>query len=107
MRPDSIYIRRCGECVSTHAVDCQPSTRWALSREGCFRGWRRSGDFEGVARRWISAGDCLTITGEKLSDGVADANSPDGQVVMRNEEALSETGGLVVLKGNLCRMARF
>ncbi len=46
--------------------------------------------------------DCLTITGEKLSNAVANANPPDGRVVMRNDEALSETGGLVVLKGNLC-----
>ena len=47
-------------------------------------------------------GDCLTVTGETLSDALADAPAPDGHVVMTKENAMSETGGVVVLKGNLC-----
>jgi len=47
-------------------------------------------------------GDCVTITGETLSDALAEANAPDGHVVMKHEDAISSTGGLVVLKGNLC-----
>jgi dihydroxy-acid dehydratase len=47
-------------------------------------------------------GDCLTVSGEKLSDAVAAAPAPDGQVIMTAADCLSPTGGLVVLKGNLC-----
>ena len=47
-------------------------------------------------------GDCLTVSGEKLSDAVAGAPAPDGHVIMTAADCLSPTGGLVVLKGNLC-----
>jgi len=47
-------------------------------------------------------GDALTWTGRTLAEEIADANDPDGQVVRRFEDALSQDGGLAVLKGNLC-----
>ena len=47
-------------------------------------------------------GTCPTITGESLAQAVADAPAPDGAVVRPLERALSPTGGLTVLKGNLC-----
>jgi dihydroxy-acid dehydratase len=47
-------------------------------------------------------GECLTVDGSTLADSLADAPDPDGQVFLPREEAFSETGGVVVLKGNLC-----
>ena len=47
-------------------------------------------------------GDCATVTGQTLADAVADAPAPDGEVVRSCERALSPTGGLVILRGNLC-----
>tara|TARA_B100000315_G_C14582923_1_gene591447 strand:+ start:198 stop:1931 length:1734 start_codon:yes stop_codon:yes gene_type:complete len=47
-------------------------------------------------------GECLTVDGSTLADALADAPDPDGQVFLPKEEAFSETGGVVVLKGNLC-----
>ncbi len=47
-------------------------------------------------------GSCPTVTGRSLGEEVADAPAPDGQVVVTCENALSPTGGLVVLRGNLC-----
>ncbi|MEK9679245.1 MAG: dihydroxy-acid dehydratase [Rhodospirillaceae bacterium] len=47
-------------------------------------------------------GDCLTVDGKRLEDAVADAPDPDGNVVMTEANAISQTGGLIVLKGNLC-----
>jgi len=47
-------------------------------------------------------GSCPTVTGRSLGEDVADAPEPDGEVVVRIEHALSPTGGVVVLRGNLC-----
>ena len=47
-------------------------------------------------------GECLTADGRKLADAVADAPIPDGKVFLSRKKAISETGGVVVLKGNLC-----
>ena len=46
--------------------------------------------------------ESLTADGRTLADAAADAPAPDGQVFFCCVEALSETGGVVVLKGNLC-----
>src|SRR5882757_4688147 len=46
-------------------------------------------------------GDTLTIDGETLQNALESAPDPDGAIVRRPGEALSDTGGLVVLKGNL------
>ena len=47
-------------------------------------------------------GGCPTVTGRTLAESVADAPGPDGAVVVSCDAPLSPTGGLVVLKGNLC-----
>jgi dihydroxy-acid dehydratase len=47
-------------------------------------------------------GDTLHVGGKTLADVIAQAPVPDGEVVRRNAAALASTGGLVVLKGNLC-----
>jgi dihydroxy-acid dehydratase len=46
-------------------------------------------------------GDCLTLTGQKLADAIADAPAPDGKVVVPISDPRSTGGGLTVLKGNL------
>jgi len=46
-------------------------------------------------------GDALTIEGTKLQEALAQAPAPDGAVVRPCDEALSQTGGVVVLRGNL------
>jgi dihydroxy-acid dehydratase len=50
----------------------------------------------------LASGDIPTVTGRSLVEEVADAARPDGQVLRRVEEALMPSGGVVVLKGNLC-----
>ena len=47
-------------------------------------------------------GSCPTVTGRSLGEEAADAPEPDGDVVARIGHALSPTGGVVVLRGNLC-----
>ena len=47
-------------------------------------------------------GDCLTVTGKTLAENCAHVKFPVGQdVVYPVENAITETGGVVVLKGNL------
>lgn len=49
-------------------------------------------------------GDCLTVTGKTMAENLADVKFNDDQdVVYRPEKALSPTGGVVVLKGNLAQ----
>jgi dihydroxy-acid dehydratase len=50
----------------------------------------------------ILHGECLAADGRTIEDATSEAPSPDGQVFFSREEAISETGGVVVLKGNLC-----
>ena len=47
-------------------------------------------------------GDTLTVTGRTLAEEVADAPEPDGEVIRTVTEAIMPSGGVVVLKGNLC-----
>jgi dihydroxy-acid dehydratase len=44
-------------------------------------------------------GECLTLSGETLERALRDAAAADGEVVRR--EPIAQTGGVVVLKGNL------
>jgi dihydroxy-acid dehydratase len=53
-----------------------------------------------LLRRGALHGECLTLSGETLAQALAAHSGPDGEVVRR--EPISPTGGLVVLKGNLC-----
>ena len=47
-------------------------------------------------------GDCITVTGRTLAENLADVVLPDGQdVVMPVSRAISMTGGLVGMRGNL------
>jgi dihydroxy-acid dehydratase len=47
-------------------------------------------------------GDCLTVTGRTLAENLADVRVPEGQdVVMPVARAISPTGGLVDVRGNL------
>ncbi len=48
------------------------------------------------------SGDTPTVTGQTLEQACADADETPGQDVIRNlDDAISDSGGLVVLKGNL------
>jgi dihydroxy-acid dehydratase len=47
-------------------------------------------------------GDCLTVTGKTMAENLAKVKVPDDQDVVRPvSQAISPTGGVVVLKGNL------
>jgi dihydroxy-acid dehydratase len=47
-------------------------------------------------------GECLTLQGSTLAAALENAPVPDGSVVVSVDRRLMPTGGLVVLKGNLC-----
>ena len=46
-------------------------------------------------------GDCLTVTGKTIAENCANAKDPDSKIVYPVKNALSETGGVVTLRGNL------
>jgi dihydroxy-acid dehydratase len=47
-------------------------------------------------------GDCLTVTGKTMRENLADVKVPtDQDVILPLDKALSPTGGLVVMRGNL------
>ncbi|HEX5317824.1 MAG TPA: dihydroxy-acid dehydratase [Stellaceae bacterium] len=47
-------------------------------------------------------GDCITVTGKTIAENLKDVKVPGGQNVIRTTaNAFSQTGGVVVLKGNL------
>jgi dihydroxy-acid dehydratase len=59
-----------------------------------------------IAKRMLEAGllegSCLTVTGRTLAEEAAGAEETPGQQVVRSKNnAIKETGGLVILKGNL------
>jgi len=47
-------------------------------------------------------GDCLTITGEPLAHALHAIPDADGEIVRTCKDAIHPTGGVVVLRGNLC-----
>jgi dihydroxy-acid dehydratase len=47
-------------------------------------------------------GDCPTISGMTIGEIASGANAPEGRVVRSAREPITPTGGVVVLKGNLC-----
>ncbi len=55
-----------------------------------------------LVRGGFMDGSCPTVTGQTLAEAVADAPAPDGEVVRSCDHPISPTGGLVVLRGNLC-----
>jgi dihydroxy-acid dehydratase len=66
----------------------------------------RIGGAQVVLRALLEAGhlhaDCPTVTGRSIGEVARAARLPDGHVVRAASAALSPTGGVVVLKGNLC-----
>ena len=68
--------------------------------------WDRAGGTPLLAKRLIEAGklhgEVMTVTGRTIAQEAADAVEAPGQdVILPVERALSPTGGLVILKGNL------
>lgn len=59
-----------------------------------------------VIRELVSGGymhgDCITVTGRSLWEEAESARPPDGKVIRPLSDAILPTGGVVVLKGNLC-----
>lgn len=47
-------------------------------------------------------GDTLTVTGRTLWEEVKDAREPDGEVIRSPARPIMSSGGVVILKGNLC-----
>lgn len=82
LRPGGKYVM-----LDLHKVGGVPAVLKALLDAGCLHG------------------DCLTITGKTLAENLADVVVPEGQTVVRNREnAVSPTGGLVAVYGNLAEM---
>lgn len=49
-------------------------------------------------------GDCLTVTGKTMAENLKDVQfNPDQDVVYKPEKPLMDTGGVVVLQGNLAK----
>ena len=81
-------------------ADLQPGGRY-LARDLYYVGGA------GVVMRELLAGgylhgDAMTFTGRTLANELQSAAVPDGQVVRDTAHAISVTGGVTVLKGNLC-----
>lgn len=47
-------------------------------------------------------GDVVTVTGRPLAEECAGAPDPDGEVIRPLSNAIMSSGGVVILKGNLC-----
>jgi len=47
-------------------------------------------------------GSALTVSGRTLEQELAHVKTPDGEVIQPLTNAIAQTGGIVVLKGNLC-----
>jgi len=81
-------------------ADLQPGGRY-LARDLHYAGGVRS-----VLRALLDGGhlhgECLTLSGRTLAAELKGAPAPDGEVLRSCRNALLSTGGVVVLKGNLC-----
>ena len=81
-------------------ADMQPGGRF-LARD-----LHEVGGVRTVLRELLRAGylhgDCLTITGQTLAQWCEEAPAFDGEVVRSAASPLHPSGGVVVLKGNLC-----
>ncbi|MBV8428197.1 MAG: dihydroxy-acid dehydratase [Hyphomicrobiales bacterium] len=47
-------------------------------------------------------GDTLTFTGQSLAEALASSRAADGEIVKPHDAPIARTGGLTILKGNLC-----
>jgi dihydroxy-acid dehydratase len=81
-------------------ADMQPGGRF-LARD-----LHEVGGVRTVLRELLRAGhlhgDCLTVTGQTLAQWCQQAPAVDGEVVRAADSPLHPSGGVVVLKGNLC-----
>lgn len=81
-------------------ADLQPGGRFLAKH------LREAGGTSMVLRALLEGGflygDCLTLEGTTLEKRLENAPPPDGTVVRRADDAIAATGGVVVLKGNLC-----
>jgi dihydroxy-acid dehydratase len=81
-------------------ADLQPGGRY-LARD-----LHRAGGVSAVLKTLLDGGhlhgECLTLSGRTLKDALADAPAADGKVVRPAAAPIHPSGGVVVLKGNLC-----
>ena len=81
-------------------ADLQPGGKY-LARDLHYAGGVRS-----VMRALLDGGhlhgECLTLSGNKLEAELKAVPAPDGEVVRSCRNPLLTSGGIVVLKGNLC-----
>ena len=81
-------------------ADLQPGGRY-LARD-----LDRIGGVPVIMRELLAGGylhgDCLTLTGQTLAEALQDGPRADGDIVRPHDAPILPTGGLVVLKGNLC-----
>jgi dihydroxy-acid dehydratase len=47
-------------------------------------------------------GGALTLTGQSLAEALASSRAADGEIVKPHDAPIAPTGGLTILKGNLC-----
>ncbi|WP_181700110.1 L-arabinonate dehydratase [Chthonobacter albigriseus] len=89
---------RLGRDVPT-IVNLQPSGRWLMEE------FYDAGGLPAVMRAVGEMGllhkDALAVTGEGIWDGVKDAPNWNEDVILPVEKALTQSGGIAVLKGNL------
>ena len=80
-------------------VNMQPAGKYLSER------FHRAGGIPVVLQELLAAGKidggALTVTGQTLSQNVADARAPDGDVILPYNAPLKQAAGFLVLKGNL------
>jgi len=83
-----------------HIADMQPGGRFLAKH------LHEVGGVPVVLKELMKAGfvdgEALAFGGIPLRDALADTPAPDGEVVRPVAGAISDTGGLAILKGNLC-----
>ena len=93
---------RCGRDVPT-IVNLLPSGTYLMEE------FFYAGGLPAVLRRLSEAGllhDVLTVSGRTIGAEVAEARTHDPDVILPAEKALTASGGIVVLRGNLARTGR-
>ena len=86
--------------TTPYITDLRPGGRFVMSDMD------KVGGVPVVMKELAAAGliheDCLTITGKKIGENLAEVDTePDNRVIYSIPNAKSPTGGLVILKGNL------
>lgn len=89
---------RCGRDVAT-IVNLMPSGKYLMEE------FFYSGGLPVVLQRLGEGGqlnkDCLTVSGETIWDEVKDVENHNEDVILPLEQALTQQGGIAVLRGNL------